>query len=238
MKFLPYLGCLFLFNLQATPTFWENQYSSDVYTTDAQTVTTLEHHSSQNLQISSDFLKEIGRNDEARIQFKKFIQLSQNMIEIGCGSGEMLQLIKGQYTHLTVVGLDISRTGILYASENNKYPDVSYVHFDCLQNNIKESFGPFDLAICSNTLEHFKNPFALLDNILQAASLCMILVPYKQPITDGYSMEGGAGHVFTFDEHSFVDYQVLSWFVFQTNGWQYSSKGETPLQLAIIVSKR
>ena len=54
----------------------------------------------------------------------------------------------------------------------------------------------------------------------------------------GYSMEGGAGHVYMFDESSFKDYQVLSWFTFSTSGWQWSSRGERPLQLAVLVTKK
>lgn len=234
---------LSMYMLFALPTlsqavYWEDQFSTEIYTSPTQHITTLQHHADQNYAISQDFLKTIQSSHKACSVFIYALENASIMLEVGCGSGEMLQLMGKRFPHLQMLGIDISHSGIKYANQQNKHTNIRYQQCDALNNSLQDVVGNFDIAICSNTLEHFKKPFVLLDNILNACDACIILVPYKQPVTDGYSMEGGAGHVFTFDEHSFADYTVLSWFTFRTRGWSYSSKGEEPLQLAILVTKK
>lgn len=216
-------------------TYWEDQFSDVVYTTPTRAITTLQHHSQQNYFISSDFVKQIMHPSNAH--FFQTLDEASSLIEVGCGSGEMLQFIGKLFPEIRMVGVDLSYNGIAYANKHNRSKRISYKQFNALDNSLRSAFGKFDIAICSNTLEHFRHPFILLDNILEACEVCIILVPYKQPVTDGYEMEGGPGHVYSFDEHAFSEYKVLSWFVFQTPGWAWSSKGEQPLQLAIMVAK-
>ena len=93
----------------------------------------------------------------------------------------------------------------------------------------------YDLAVCSNILEHFRQPHIIISKILQMCKCLIILVPYNQPSVDGYDNEGGPGHVFQFTDSSFDQYQMIDSFIFQTNGWQHSSRGETPLQIAVAI---
>jgi hypothetical protein len=74
--------------------------------------------------------------------------------------------------------------------------------------------------------------------MLCIADNLIILVPYNQPLTDGYECEGGAGHVFHFKDDSFINYDVIEWYTFSTNGWQHSSGGETPLQLCVWLKRK
>lgn len=218
--------------------YWDNQFSSEVYTTVEKTISMLDHHITQNNEISNDFLAQTRSNESDKKGFFNALKNSVSLLEVGCGSGEMLQILSVAFPEMQMLGLDVSSKGIEYACSKNKKSNISYRTFNCLENNLYSSFGKFDIGICSNCLEHFKNPFVLLDNILEACLQCIILVPYKQPLTDGYDIEGGIGHVYTFDEESFKDYTVLSLFTFKTSGWQYSSCGETPLQLAVLLTKK
>ena len=139
-------------------TYWENQFSDKIYTTPQNIITTLAHHSQQNIDISTDFVKEIMKNESSRKLFNTALKNVSTLLEVGCGSGEMLQLLTQHFPHIAMLGLDISHTGIEYANKRNNNENIIYQQFDCLNNNLQSSCGNFQIAICSNTLEHFKQP--------------------------------------------------------------------------------
>lgn len=196
--------------------YWEDQFKNR-----------FKAHSDQNLDISNDFIKNINNN------FEFALHASKNILEVGCGTGELSYLINKKYKK-NVLGIDVSEEAIKFANENYKNLNLQFKILNLINETVNESY---DLAICSNVLEHFKNPFILINKILSISKSLIVLVPYKQPCTDAYEYEGGAGHVFTFDEQSFKDYCVDSWFLFKTPGWQHSALGEEPKQLAVLLRK-
>ena len=216
---------------------WDNQYSTFNFTTEKKNISCLEHHSSQNELISSDFLNCIKTKKNGKLFFRA-IKNAENILEVGCGTGEMLSKIYKIFPNKKMLGVDISLSSISYANKSYARPNLKFEKFNCLTSSIEKAFGRFSLAICSNTLEHFKDPFVLLDQIFKAVNYCIILVPYKQPITDGYDSEGSLGHVYSFDEYVFSKYELVEYFIFSTDGWQYSSKGEVPLQLAVLLKQK
>lgn len=194
----------------------------------------LKNHSRGNKQINGDFCNIILSNE----QYKNMnIFENQNCLEIGCGTGDFSDLIYKKLKCKSITGLDISENAIQFANKKYKNENVNFMVFDCLQNNF-DKFKNIDITICSNTLEHFRNPYILINKMLQISKQCLILVPFNQPCTDGYSGEGGAGHVFQFTMESFNNYDIKNTIIFKTNGWSYSSKGEIPQQLAIIIQKK
>lgn len=184
------------------------------------------NHSGQNDEISKDFFKNINQN------FDDLFKLSSSIIEVGCGTGELTRMIADKYGK-KIIGTDLSKHGIDFANRNYANDLASYKVIDILVDEINDLY---DMAISSNTLEHFKDPFVVIDKVLSICKAFIILVPYDQPLTDGFDYEGGAGHVFRFTEKSFDKYKVIDWFLFKTNGWQHSSAGEDPRQLAIVIS--
>jgi len=197
--------------------YWEHQFEQRALP-----------HSEQNYQIGLDFLK------KSNLEFNKLIANSNSIIEIGCGTGELSYIISQKFSK-KILGTDLSQSAINYANKNYANDLVKFEEFNILSSEISQSY---DLAICSNVLEHFKNPFIIIDKILLKCKSLIILVPYNQPNIDGFEYEGGAGHVFQFTQDSFSKYKVIDSFIFQTNGWQHSSNGETPLQLAIALNNR
>jgi 2-polyprenyl-3-methyl-5-hydroxy-6-metoxy-1,4-benzoquinol methylase len=185
-------------------------------------------HSHQNILISSDFLK----NSSTHPSFLKIFQTSSRCLDFGCGTGEMAHLLHKKYG-LTVTSVDVSdlaiRTALnLYAS--NK------VHFQTISpDSSLEELGLFDFVICSNTLEHFRNPYIIIEKLFKISPFVIIIVPYGQPAVDNYEYEGGAAHAFTFHEESFNKYHIIDSFKFRSLGWDYSSAGETPQQLAVLI---
>ncbi len=202
-------------------TYWEERYEHNLL-----------HHSTQNQQISTDFLKFVDEHED----FVKLFNNSKSLIEIGCGSGELCSFINKKFSEFNdIVGLDISAHSIKYANDHFKNDVVSFEMRNILIDNITEKY---DLALTSNTLEHFKDPYKMIDSMLKFANCVCILVPYNQPNTDGYDSEGGAGHVFQFTLESFDRYEIVSHFKFKTAGWQHSSCGEDPLQLVVLLKNK
>jgi SAM-dependent methyltransferase len=204
----------------------------------------LDHHSNQNLTITADFFKILDNKYQKRVSWEedisntsidilnRIIKTSNKFIEIGCGTGELIYNLSNRHPNSTYLGTDITSKCINFANEKYSKENLQYTVHNLLNDELNEKF---DISICSNCLEHFKNPFVLLDKMLDISNYALILVPYKQtPMTDGYSEEGGAGHVFQFNEDSFKDYKVISEFTFFTDGWNC---GENPLQLCTLLER-
>ena len=188
------------------------------------------NHSNQNKKISEDFLLKLN------INFDKILNECNKIIEFGCGTGEFSYNLNKKYLK-PVLGTDFSDEAVNFGNEKYKNKNLNFKVLNLLQDDLS-FISQFDVGLCSNTLEHFKNPYIIINKIINLIDKLIILVPYNQPCVDGYEDEGGPGHVFTFNEKSFDQYKIIDWFVFQTSGWQHSSAGETPLQLAICISKK
>jgi len=203
--------------------YWNSRTAGSGYADDYH----MSHHSNQNNTISSDFLKSLDTDTKTLMySFKK-------IIEIGCGTGEFLKLLD-QHTNPNCkkIGCDISELAINYANQQYSNENIKYKVADLLQNDDSDMKN-CDLVICSNTLEHFKNPYTLIEKFKEYGKYCLILVPFNQnPMTDGYSEEGGAGHAFQFVDDSFKNYNVIKEYKFYTSGW---TCGINPMQWAIII---
>src|ERR1035437_719566 len=182
-------------------------------------------HSDQNKEISKDFFLKLKNS------FDDLFKKSESIIEIGCGTGELSRAISDRYGK-QVLGTDLSLTGIEFADKNYANNLTAFKALDVLNDSISDVY---DLAICSNVLEHFRYPHIVILKILQICKYFIILVPYNQPAVDRYGNEGGVGHVFQFMDNSFDQYNIIDSFIFQTNGWQHSSCGEPPLQISVAM---
>ena len=190
------------------------------------------HHATQNAQISGDLL--LAVHDKPRIH--SALQRANRIIEIGCGAGDLTHLIGCLYRRKgkLVIGTDLSAVAVLLA--RRRYPHDFWEQLDILNDSLANYV--FDLAVCSNTLEHFRDPHAAIERMFELAPTQLLVVPLNQPCTDGYEHEGGAGHVFTFTRATFKRYHLVESCLFTTKGWQHSSKGEKPRQLAVLIARR
>lgn len=199
---------------------WEQDYSK-----------LLLHHSHQNKMISLDFLKKAKKISS----FINVLKNSNSIADLGCGSGELSYFMQKEYNTFKILGLETSKTAIkvasfLYENENIKFSLID-------QDDDLKSLGKFDLVICSQVLEHFKDPYKIIDKIFNVSDYIIIIVPYNQLILSSYDKEGGLEHAFSFKDKSFDMYNVVDSFVFETLGWDYSSNGEKPMELAVLIKK-
>ncbi len=205
------------------------------------------HHSNQNLKIASDFIKiisnsvynikqkfEPGISSELIESLKYIFSNSSSLIEFGCGTGEFVYELQKNYNNINYFATDISYKSINFALEKYSNEKLKYFRFNALEEDV-EKLGKFNIGLCSNCLEHFKNPYILINEMLKVTDYLIILVPYNQnPMTDGYDTEGGAGHIFKFVQDSFSMYTIILEFKFFSDGWVC---GDNPLQWCIVIKK-
>ena len=196
--------------------FWEEEYKRN-----------LTHHVNQNSVIARDFLKSLDFTPGFLPVFKN----SKSLIEIGCGSGDMCYLAKQTYNYENVLGLDLSENVLVGAKK--KYPEINFIVCDVKDDDLRR-LGIYDICLSSNVLEHFRDPYHVIDRSLEICKFFVAIVPYRQP-EDIEPIDGAGGHISSFSEESFRRYNILDGFIFKTAGWVHSAKGEDPRQLAVLL---
>lgn len=187
----------------------------------------IEHHARQNEQLANDFSK----NVQSRPAFREYLN-EKLVIEVGCGTGDLTSILTDRH-YCACEGSDLS--GLAVEIARMRFPHLIFKQHDILRD---KPLGTYEVAIASNVIEHFKNPRRVINKMLKMAPTVVIVAPYNQPMVDGYEAEGGAGHVSTITYGTFDPYRVLFSFLFRSDGWQHSSAGETPIQIAAALSQK
>jgi tRNA G46 methylase TrmB len=60
-----------------------------------------------------------SRNDRILFLMKRFLSEPQKFLEIGCGTGFVLEAIHGQYPNSKVIGSELFQEGLDYAKKRN-----------------------------------------------------------------------------------------------------------------------
>lgn len=114
-----------------------------------------------------------------------------NILDAGCAKGEGTNLLKQRFSRSRVVGMDFSESAINYAKDTFKA--CEYYCGDI--NNIQDRY---DIVFCSNVLEHFVDPFSMMDKLLESAEkYFIILLPFQE---ENLNKE----HFIRFDYNSFT----------------------------------
>jgi hypothetical protein len=93
----------------------------------------------------------------------------------GCATGDGTDVLAQAYM-LPVTGIDFSQTAIDVALQT--YPRLSFKCVDLLTESIEERF---DVLFCSNTLEHFADPWGVLSKVASVAEQAIIvLIPFRE----------------------------------------------------------
>ena len=105
---------------------------------------------------------------------------NQSIVDIGCGTGDLLSHLAMEFSPQNLLGLDISKVGILKAQEN--YPNLNFalieVNDDGFSSRAMKSFA--DIIVCSEVLEHLEEPKEILrfiSNNLRASGVLIVTVP-------------------------------------------------------------
>lgn len=89
------------------------------------------------------------------------------VLDVGCGTGELLHRISGHFKNAIMVGLEPNEASV----EAAQHRGISRCQFISGGFEMAPSLGIFDFVVCSEVYEHVENPDRLLD------VLASILVP-------------------------------------------------------------
>ena len=96
-------------------------------------------------------------------QFKKFIGYGKNVLEVGCGTGQ-LSIYFSIATNNNVVGLDPTIESLKLASDfsiKNKIENINFVNADIFDDVFKKDF--FDFIWCNGVLHHTRDPYSAFE---------------------------------------------------------------------------
>ncbi len=120
-----------------------------------------------------------------------------SLLDIGCALGNGCQLLKRKFPNANITGADFSDVAIAKAKKHSK--DIDYIVHDILRDPIPDKY---DYIIIIQTLEHFDDPYVIVDKCLKHAKRSLIITtPCKQNLTINLGE-----HRFHFDENTFSKY--------------------------------
>lgn len=131
----------------------------------------------------------------------------KNIIDIGCGSGKIIELIDKKVKGHHIVGLDISNSMIEVAS-GKKFSGNNILKFMCcdfIESNLNDKY---DLIIMKNFLHHTFSP---LDNLKKAETIMtdngklLFSVPSINYLSELFSSEELLGRFSMSDIYSFIN---------------------------------
>lgn len=108
---------------------------------------------------------DVDRNgSHAREQYRTILRKMENfrfssVLDVGCGTGEILKCIHMHYPDVRISGVDISRKMLEVAKEKiGNEADLSWADAE------KLPFGDasFDMLVCSDSFHHYPNPREVL----------------------------------------------------------------------------
>jgi len=101
-----------------------------------------------------------------------------NILDVGCGTGKLITIpIAKMFKHSNIIGIETHKPSIEYAIEhNNNLKNVEFKNIDIKYINSNK----FDVVICSEVLEHLKNPIKMLiqiKRVMKSDGICIITLP-------------------------------------------------------------
>ncbi len=127
-------------------------------------------------QFAKDYINNLNVMDKSprfKIMLSAFDYTpSENILDVGCGTGEFLELLGPN-----AIGLDISQTNIDYAKSKGLNAIQGNAESMPFENDL------FNLIYCAETLEHVLRPDNVMDEIyriLKPGGTVIIVVPYNE----------------------------------------------------------
>lgn len=130
----------------------------------------------------------------------KYIPSNKNITicDFGCGTGEGMKYLKDNLPNIAIDGIDYSKVAIQKAS--SLLPESKFFHLDIMQEDIPYKY---DYIICIETLEHFRNPFIIINKLLENTNnKLLISVPYTENKDLVGKINLAGKHLFNFNENS------------------------------------
>ena len=122
-----------------------------------------------------------------------------SLLDVGCALGDGCELIHSHFPKAEVTGIDFSEVGIKKAGERGS--GVNYMVADIVKDPVP---GEYDYVAIVETLEHFDDPYPIVDKLLKHVKKSMIIsVPYCDATR---KLKGVDWHKYQFNEKAFEKY--------------------------------
>ena len=143
-----------------------------------------EYYKNCNIYDNISFVKKNVYDNHYRQVLNKLKNISKraNIIDVGCGNGELLNLLK-KSGYKNICGLDPSPSSIKYVSDKYNINCILGSVYD-LDNNL---YGKYDLVIFSGVLEHVLYPDECIKNLkklLRPDGVLFLIMPNAQGFGD------------------------------------------------------
>jgi hypothetical protein len=103
---------------------------------------------------------------------------SLTLVDWGCGQGDGTDAWSSCLDPKQLTGVDFASTAIEQATQ--RYPHIRFVNDDWLKDTNDQN-GVFDVVFSSNTLEHFCEPYKVLETLCSRAGKAIVLaLPYRE----------------------------------------------------------
>ncbi|HEY8972415.1 MAG TPA: class I SAM-dependent methyltransferase [Puia sp.] len=109
--------------------------------------------------------------------FIRYIEQHQpSFCDWGCAMGDGTKVLRDLLSLKNITGIDFSRVAIEQARSD--YPAMNFIVKDILKD---ERFPSSDIIFSSNTLEHFENPWEILEKLsCFARKFIVLLIPFQE----------------------------------------------------------
>jgi len=103
-----------------------------------------------------------------------------SILDIGCGSGDLLSALAGRYPNASLAGVDQSQSGLNIAAREIPGARLATANLESAESNSSELGGWASHAVCSEILEHIAEPVEVLTNVaayLKPGGCLVVTVP-------------------------------------------------------------
>lgn len=121
-----------------------------------------------------------------------------NLLDVGCGTGTALRIIKYRYPQAELSGCDLEPKHIEICKQLNGQYGNFFV------SDIESLDAQWDIIYLSNVLEHLYNWEEQLEQLLSYSQRLYLLIPYKEKITYlPFDKHDNSFHINSFENNSF-----------------------------------
>jgi hypothetical protein len=151
-------------NINST-SYWDTRFSEDWETFEGPN--------------QSRFFAKISVEHTPRWFVERLRRESLSLVDWGCAQGDGTDVWASYISASQITGVDFSAVAIRQAAE--RYPSIRFVNEDWLKEGQQATSDQFDVLFSSNTLEHFHQPYEILNSICMRAKIAaLVTLPYKE----------------------------------------------------------
>ena len=113
-------------------------------------------------------ISEKGNNNYLASKFKQFVGYNKNVLEVGCGTGQLSIYFSTGNNNL-IVSLDATLESLKVAknfANKNNISNIEFVNTDIFDDVLTENY--FDFVWCNGVLHHTKDPYKAFSIILKS----------------------------------------------------------------------